>query len=395
MRTILELSQCFSCPRNTFSQVNTFAPRDRTVQTYFKNALAALTDSFVRASPRVIRSAICGLLCFFVSMAISPSRLLAETTGPTKGTLVIVGGGDKDHLVFDHFVKLAGGVNARLVVIPTASSTSPDYDYANHYAAVYAREGLKMPHVTVVHTHDRTEADEESLSKPIREADAVWFSGGRQWRIADAYLDTLVERELHAVLERGGVIGGSSAGASIQGSFLVRGDTKGSNILIGDHQRGLGYITNSAIDQHVIPRNRQGGLIEVLTDPDSKMDSGIDRESLLGIGIDEATGIVVRGNEFEVVGKEDGVVLLYNPKTWTPETADNEKYLTLRNGAKYNLKDRVVLDRGKPPRTTTARRPEGYYKDIFMDGGVRLSSKKRLLAAESLGLSYEHYADKD
>ena len=265
------------------------------------------------------------------------------TTGPQTGTLVIVGGGDSDNAMFRHFVKIAGGKNAKLVIIPTAASSKSDYNYAEHRSARYAREALGMPNVTVVHSHDRTVAGTPAFVKPIMEADALWFTGGRQWRIADAYLETLAETEIRNVLKRGGVIGGSSAGASIQGSFLVRGDTKSSRILIGDHQRGFGFITNSAIDQHVIPRKRQGGLIEVLTDPNDKMNDGINRPALLGIGIDEGTAIVVRQNKFEVIGKKNGVVLIYNPTLWTSSTSDADKYSTLSPGAKYDLEKRIVL----------------------------------------------------
>ena len=60
----------------------------------------------------------------------------------------------------------------------------------------------------------------------LRDANAVWFNGGRQWNIVDSYANTLTYREFHKVLERGGVIGGSSAGATIQGDYLVRGDTR-------------------------------------------------------------------------------------------------------------------------------------------------------------------------
>jgi len=282
---------------------------------------------------------------FFVVGLLSTFHASAAevTTGPETGTLVIVGGGDSNNAMFRHFVKIAGGKNAKLAIIPTAASSNPDYDYAEHRSVRYAREQLGMSNVTVVHTHDRVVAGTPAFVKPIQEADALWFTGGRQWRIADAYLETLAETEIRNVLERGGVIGGSSAGASIQGSFLVRGDTKSSRILIGDHQRGFGFITNSAIDQHVIPRKRQSGLIEVLTDPDGKMNSGINRPALLGIGIDEATAIVVRHNKFEVIGKKDGVVLIYNPTLWTSSTADSDKYSTLSPGAKYDLQKRIVL----------------------------------------------------
>jgi cyanophycinase len=285
------------------------------------------------------------VLLFTVGMHSTFHATAAEVTaGPKTGTLVIVGGGDGDNAMFRHFVKIAGGKNAKLAIIPTAASSKPDYNYAEHRSARYARKELGMPNVTVVHSHDRTVAGTPAFVKPIQEADALWFTGGRQWRIADAYLETLAETEIRNVLERGGVIGGSSAGASIQGSFLVRGDTKSSRILIGDHQRGFGFITNSAIDQHVIPRKRQGGLIEVLTDPNNKMNDGINRPALLGIGIDEGTAIVVRQNKFEVIGKKSGVVLLYNPTLWSASTSDADKYSTLSPGAKYDLEKRIILN---------------------------------------------------
>jgi cyanophycinase len=302
-----------------------------------------------RMSVRTFRSFGFKSSALIILVAASPTSVALETTGPETGTLVIVGGGDRENIVFKHFVELAGGKDANIVFVPTASSSNPDYEYMQDRSAAFARKKLGMTNVTVVHTHDPAEADTEEFVRPIRQADAVWFSGGRQWRITDAYLGTRTEREFRAVLDRGGVIGGSSAGATIQGSFLVRGDTSGSSVLIGDHQVGFGYIKNSAIDQHVIPRRRQNGLIEVLTDPGEKLDPAIDSRELLGIGIDEATGIVVRENKFTVVGKEDGVVLLYDARTWKPDTADRDKYVELWRGARYNLKERIVIDRGTRP----------------------------------------------
>ena len=267
-----------------------------------------------------------------------------DTEGPARGTLLIAGGGGKQGAaIFRKFVELAGGNTARIVIVPTAMSSDPNYDYQNPGVAKFARDRLKLKHVTVLHTHDRREADTREFVRPLKTANGVWFSGGRQWRFADSYLGTRSEKEFHRVLKRGGVIGGSSAGASIQADFLVRGDSRTNRIMIGDHQRGLGFIENCAIDQHVIKRGRQMGLVKVLTDPDGKMLRRFDREDLLGIGIDEDTAIIVRRNTFEVFGKPDAAVLIYDPRKWTAQTADAKKYITLKLGARYDMKKRRVL----------------------------------------------------
>ena len=99
--------------------------------------------------------------------------------------------------------------------------------------------------VKMLHTHDPRIADTEEFAKTLRQANAVWFDGGRQWNIVDSYANTLTYREFHKVLERGGVIGGSSAGATIQGAYLVRGAVAGPDIVMTtepEHQAGFGFL---------------------------------------------------------------------------------------------------------------------------------------------------------
>ena len=86
-----------------------------------------------------------------------------------------------------------------------------------------------------------------------------------------------------------------------------------NTIMLGDHQRGFAYLKNAAIDQHVVARTRQLDMIEILTDPKKQMETGHKRESLLGLGIDEGTAMVVRGNRFKVIGRAGGSVLVYDP----------------------------------------------------------------------------------
>ncbi|MEM7144638.1 MAG: cyanophycinase [Verrucomicrobiota bacterium] len=269
--------------------------------------------------------------------------------GPAKGALVIVGGGDREmRLHFGRFMELAGGEDAKVVIVPTAGSTSEKYDYDGKRRRFVGMGLVREDQVKTVHTHNRVVADSEEFVRAIREADGVWFAGGRQWRLVDAYGGTLAEEAFHGVLERGGVIGGSSAGATIQGSFLVRGDTSGPKVLTGDHQRGFGFLRNSAIDQHLFARGREFDLIKILLDEDGKMDASIVREDLLGIGVDEDTALVVQGDLFEVTGKVDGAVVVYDPRKWTDTMPNEARMEVLGPGSRYDFGKREVIRRVYP-----------------------------------------------
>lgn len=226
-------------------------------------------------------------LTFLFGLSISG---YGQSIGPQKGSLILAGGGRLDPALFQRFVDLAGGSSARIVMIPTAGAEA---DYDPSWSGLRRFEAYDIADLRLLHSRDRQIADSESFTRPLRSATGVWFSGGRQWRLADAYLHTRVHTELKALLERGGVIGGSSAGATIQGSYLVRGDTKTSAIVMGDHTEGFGFLKNVGVDQHLLRRNRQFDLLPVLRK----------HPSLLGIGIDEGTAILVQGDTFEVLGQ--------------------------------------------------------------------------------------------
>ena len=222
--------------------------------------------------------------------------------GPENGSLVVVGGAMQSPEIYRRFIELAGGPDAELVMIPTAGGQD---DYDNRYGGLTPWREHGARNITVLHTTDPAVADTEEFVEPLKTADGVFFFGGRQWRLVDAYGGTRAEEEIRKVLDRGGVVGGTSAGASIQGSFLVRGDTGSNQVVVGDHQRGFGYLRGVGIDQHVLRRNRHFDFLEVWeTHPD-----------LLGIGLDEDTAIVVRGDRFEVIGRS--YVLIYDPGTVT------------------------------------------------------------------------------
>ncbi len=282
------------------------------------------------------------------------------TVGPKTGALLIDGGsGGKDRVKnFQRFVELAGGDHARIVVVPTASGNAEKFNIKAFRKSMIGENSIKPEEMTMLHTRNRGEADTEVFVDPIRKATGIWFGGGRQWRIVDAYGGTLSEREFRAVLERGGAIGGSSAGATIQGSFLARGDTTGNSIMLGDHQRGFGYLKNAAIDQHVVARGREKDLIEILTDPKKKMKNPKQRKPLLGLGIDEGTAVVVKNDLLEVIGKPSGAVLIYDPSIWIKSLPDDRKFIRMGPGSKYDLRRRIVLKLLPPAPAPPKKKPK-------------------------------------
>jgi cyanophycinase len=259
----------------------------------------------------------------------------APEYGPGKGTLVIQGGGSADGTgIVETFINKAGGLHAKIIVVPTAGGNkNPDgtiHIYKEEQIlASWKKAGLT--NVFMLHTHDPKVADTEEFAKNLRDANGVWFNGGRQWNIVDSYANTLTLREFRKVLERGGVIGGSSAGATIQGDYLVRGAIAGPEIVMTpepEHEHGFAFLRKVAIDQHINTRNRWDDIIPVIQK----------YPNLLGIGLSEGTAIVVTGDKFEVIGKWK-VTIHDNTRAYQPW---EKPYFVLSPGDIYNMKTRTI-----------------------------------------------------
>ena len=272
-------------------------------------------------------------LAFVLVISIFCSQGLAQgpETGPDNGSLVIVGGAMKDPAIIERFLELAGGKDAPIIMIPTAGGRQ---EYGPYWSGLIQFKEVGATNLTVLHTTDRTVADSEEFVKPIQKARGVFFGGGRQWHLADAYLHTRTHDELFKLLERGGVIGGTSAGATIQGSYLVRGDTKSNTVMMGDHVEGMGFLRNVGIDQHLLKRNRHFDMIDVIEK----------NPELLGIGLDENTAIVVRRDQFEVIGQS--YVVIYDNTSVIPPDG---QFFFLAPGDRYNMKTRKAT---RPSQTT-------------------------------------------
>jgi cyanophycinase len=249
----------------------------------------------------------------------------ASKVGPSSGALIVDGGGENAETI-KRFVALAGGVDSPIVLIPTASE-SEEIDLTRQGQTFMRRFGFK--NVTVLHTRDRAEADKEEFAAPLKGARGVWFGGGRQWRLVDSYMGTRTQREIEAVLSRGGVIGGSSAGATIQGSYLLRGAREGNHIMMAKgYEEGFGYLKGVTVDQHLIVRRRQDDLVGVIAK----------KPELLGLGLDEPAAIVVQRDRMEVIGRS--VVGIYDGKDH-----DGKRYYFLAPGEVFDLAARKRVEK--------------------------------------------------
>jgi cyanophycinase len=273
---------------------------------------------------------------FFVPAALvaqnrSPSQQgSAVRVGPEHGTVIVVGGGSMGPEIYSAFIKAAGGPDALIVDVPTAGG---DTVYTQEAPGTRGWKQAGAKNVYVLHTNNKKLADSDSFAAILRKAGGVWFEGGRQFHLVDSYAGTKTEAGFHDVLARGGVVGGSSAGASILGDFLVRGAPSNDNFIMDypGYQKGFAFLRGVGIDQHVVARERLPDLA------DSIMPK---YPNLLGMSEDEGTAWVVRGDTATIVGRDKAFV--YGGKDPTDR---GKPFLTLYPGDRYNLATRQVMHR--------------------------------------------------
>jgi cyanophycinase len=256
------------------------------------------------------------------------SALAQPKVGPPRGAVMVVGGGSIGKDIFGEFIELAGGPDALIIDVPTAGGNDT---YGAETATSRSLKAAGARNVIVLHTIDRAVADADSFIVPIQRAGGVWFEGGRQWHLVDRYAGTKSEKAFRDVLDRGGIVGGTSAGASILSSFLLRGAREGNRIVVApEYLAGFGYLRDVAIDQHVVARSRLRDLA----------DSLVPRyPNLLGISEDEGTAWLVRGDSAEIIGRNKAFA--YGGSGNDP----GRPFATLRPGDRYDLANRRVISR--------------------------------------------------
>lgn len=260
-----------------------------------------------------------------------------------KGKLVIVGGVQTKEII-KKFVELAGGENAKIIIVPNAGSR-PVLN-SQRQQKEFAEFGAKSDYLIFT----RESADSDSNLAKMDWANAVFFLGGDQSDLTRDMLGTKLLKKVFDIYENGGVVGGSSAGAAVMsevmitGNELVNKDSSSSFITIEkgnvEVKHGFGFLKNSIVDQHFIKRKRHNRTISTL----------IEHPNLFGIAIDESTGIIVYPDEtFEVIGNNQ--VLIYDPTSAKDIREDKNGNLgitdmrlhVLISGDRFDMKTKQVI----------------------------------------------------
>ncbi len=245
--------------------------------------------------PRLLSSGLAALVLLVVS---HPLPALAGEPAPSAGHLVLIGGGDKPADAMRKFVELAGGKDAPVIVIPTASGEA---DAPEYYERLF-REELGCTAAVSLRIRSRADASRPDFVALARKARGVFFGGGDQIRITNALLGTPVGDAIAAAFASGAVVGGTSAGTACQSERMITGEGDFTQVRTRSVElwQGLGFLPPEVVvDQHFLRRQRQNRLLSVV----------LEHPELLGVGVDEETAIWVRPDGTLQVLGESGVLV--------------------------------------------------------------------------------------
>jgi cyanophycinase len=265
---------------------------------------------------------------------------------PKQKKLMLVGGAEDregDCRVLGRFLELVGKKQPRVAVM-TVATEHPD-EMGGIYEKVFRKLGAAR--VDVLGATCRQDAQQKRMLRPLQEADAVFFTGGDQFKITTILGGTDTDRLLHERFEAGMVLGGSSAGANMMPSAMIIGGAPPGNPRIGCVELGPGmeFLTGTITDSHFSQRGRLGRLLSAIAQYPHD----------IGIGIDEDTAAIVVGDRLEAFGTNAVTIVDMTDTTHvsTPRAQRGEsltlfgvKLHILSHGSAFNLKRRLPIPNG-------------------------------------------------
>jgi cyanophycinase len=247
-----------------------------------------------------------------------------------KGTVVLHGGGSTVEM-YDLFPRLTGKVRPTLVHCPSASNRyrrmSNDELMASDLAELWKTDAVRDLHF--INADRPGQADEPAFCRLLDAADGLWIMGGDQQHLTTLYVNpvqpTLFQKKVRSIVERGGAVGGSSAGCAALSDVMIVGTIAGDGRgpARAELSRGLGVLSNVVAEQHFDARQgRIERFADLLRDKQQLANAspGRDPERMIGLAVEESTALVVRGNRLSVAGKNRAHVFLksaaHDTLTW-------------------------------------------------------------------------------
>ena len=252
------------------------------------------------------------LLLTLTVLSISACAAKEPVVPGPKGHLVIVGGGDRDEPLMRRYVELARDYGSGRIVIFTMASGVP-HEVGPELVAEFKSYGVAD---VAYYQLTREEAMDPAGLKILDGVSAIWFSGGDQAKQTEALLGTPLHKRMLELYREGCLIGGTSAGAAVMSEFMITGNEKRAGgeegtweVILADdveHTEGFGFVKDAVIDQHFVTRRRHNRLISIV----------LEFPTLVGLGIEEATAVLVRPDgKYEVLG--EGQVIVYDARRAT------------------------------------------------------------------------------
>ncbi len=270
----------------------------------------------------------------------------SSALGAAAGQVMAIGGAEdkvRDRTILARFVRLAGGSDAKVVVISTASSLGEAA--TDTYRELFGDLGVTA--VTGLRPEEREEADDPSVAAVMAEATGVFLTGGNQSRLTQVVGGTRLGDALANAHDRGAVLAGTSAGASAMAGHMVAYGQPGTTPKhrMVQLSAGLGILSGLVIDQHFEQRGRHGRLLALVAQS----------PSLLGMGIDEDTCAIVHPDStLQVLGR-GGVTIVdgrhvktdaYRGKAYRPLMVSGAILHSLPSGYWFDLRSRRLLAEG-------------------------------------------------
>lgn len=259
-----------------------------------------------------------------------------------RGLLMPIGGAEDkfdDKVILSTFAQLAGGKQARIAIVPTASSI----ETAGHrYKAIFL--GMGVESAEVVYIGNREDANSENVTDHIKDATGIFMTGGNQMRLSAMIGGTRFEQVVRAANQEGVIVAGTSAGASILSAHMVALGASGGTpkLRMAQMVAGFGLISNVIIDQHFRQRDRIGRLLSLVAS----------NPGLLGIGIDEDTAAIIDDQDvIEVIGRHSVTIVdgseifsdIFQVRAYGEITVSNARLHLLTPGRRFDMKTRSLI----------------------------------------------------